>query len=310
MIQQPDLYTNFSQYAEMRRQAHENSDESVTTVAKQFESLFIQMMLKTMRDSIPEGGLFGDDKTRMYQDMYDKQLSLNIASGDGIGLAAVIARQLGQQQGKDSSLQTAQSSLEHVRKKTMPAQSVSAPIDKAVGSHNPHQLANDWDSGDTYVRTIWPHAVRAGEQLGVDPEVLVAQSVLETGWGEHVRRSAEGNNSFSLFGIKADHRWQGDRVSVSTLEFHDGTMQREKAQFRAYDCVAEAFEDYVDFIQSSPRYQSALQKSGNDGYVESLQEAGYATDPDYASKIERIQNSELLNKRLSGLKNTSNPPLT
>lgn len=310
MIQQTDLYANFSQYAEMRRQANENSDESVTTVAKQFESLFIQMMLKTMRDSIPEGGLFGDDKTRMYQDMFDKQLSLNIASGKGIGLAAVIARQLGQQQDKDSPLQSPQSSIEQYWKKTLPAQSVSTRIKAPVSSHNPHQAANDWDSGDTFVRTIWPHAVRAGEKLGVNPEVLVAQSVLETGWGEHVRRSADGNNSFSLFGIKADHRWQGDRVSVSTLEYSDGTMQREKAQFRAYDCVAEAFDDYVDFIQSSPRYQSALQKTGNDDYVESLQEAGYATDPDYASKVERIQNSELLNKRLSGLKNVSNPPLT
>lgn len=192
----------------------------------------------------------------------------------------------------------------------MPAQSISTPKKATAPSHNPHQIANDWDSSDTFVRTIWPHAVRAGAQLGVDPQVLVAQSVLETGWGEHVRRSADGNNSFSLFGIKADQRWQGDRVSVSTLEFRDGTMQKEKAQFRAYDCVAEAFEDYVDFIQSSPRYQSVVQKAGNDDYIELLQNAGYATDPDYAEKIERIQNSELLNKRMSGLKNDSNPPLT
>ena len=309
MIQQTDLYANFSQYADMRKQAREQTDESVTTVAKQFESLFIQMMLKTMRDSIPEGGLFGNDTTRMYQDMFDKQLSFNIASGQGIGLAAVIARQLGQQQGNDQASQSVQSSIDNYWQKTVAAQAVSTSNNDTDASHNPHQLASDWDSGDTFVRTIWPHAVRAGEQLGVDPEVLVAQSVLETGWGEQVRRSADGNNSFSLFGIKADHRWQGDRVSVSTLEFRDGAVQREKAQFRAYDCVAEAFEDYVDFIQSSPRYQSALQNAGNN-YVEYLQQAGYATDPDYADKIERIQNSELLNKRLSGLKNQSNPPLT
>lgn len=309
MIQQTDLYANFSQYAEMRRQAQEQTDESVTTVAKQFESLFIQMMLKTMRDSVPEGGLFGSDNTRMYQDMFDKQLSLNIASGKGIGLAAVIARQLGQQQAEDSSTQTPQTSVENYWQNAMPSPTVIAPNNEMDASHNPHQLANDWDSGDTFVRTIWPHAVRAAEKLGVEPEVLVAQSALETGWGDHVRRTADGNNSYSLFGIKADHRWQGDRVSVSTLEYRDGAMQREKAQFRAYDCVAEAFDDYVDFIQSSPRYQSALEKAGS-GYVDSLQDAGYATDPDYADKVERIQNSEMLNKRLSGLKNALNPPLT
>lgn len=309
MIQQADLYTNFSQYAEMRRQAHEQSDESVTTVAKQFESLFIQMMLKTMRDSVPEGGLFGNDTTRMYQDMFDKQLSLNIASGKGIGLAAVIARQLGQQKGEASQIQSSQSSVENYWHKAMPAPAEITPNQQMGASDNPHHHANDWDSGDTFVRTIWPHAVRAADKLGVEPEVLVAQSALETGWGEHVRRTVDGSNSYSLFGIKADHRWQGDQVSVSTLEFRDGTMQREKSQFRAYDCVAEAFEDYVEFIQSSPRYESALEKADK-SYVESLQEAGYATDPDYADKIERIKNSELLNKRLSGLKKHSDSPLT
>ena len=305
MIPQTDIYTDFSQFAEMRKQAREQTDESVTTVAKQFESLFIQMMLKTMRDSIPEGGLFGNDTTRMYQDMFDKQISMNIASGEGIGLAAVIARQLGQQKGDDSHVKSPQSSSEKTWQKTTsaPPFTTAGPITETDSQHNPHQVANDWDSGDTFVRTIWPHAVRAGEKLGVAPEVLVAQSVLETGWGEHVRRSADGSNSFSLFGIKADHRWQGDRISVSTLEFRDGAMQREKAQFRAYDCVAEAFDDYVDFIQSSPRYQSALEKTGSD-FVESLQDAGYATDPDYADKVGRIQNSESLHKRLSGLKNT------
>lgn len=309
MIQQTDLYANFSQYAEMRRDAKEPTDESVTTVAKQFESLFIQMMLKSMRDTLPKDGLFDSDSTRMYQDMFDKQLSLNIASGEGIGLAAVIARQLGQQTADVPQINSGQSGMDNIGQKSVPVAAPSDSTNETTSSHNPHQSASDWDSADTFVQSIWPHAVKAGEQLGVDPEVLVAQSALETGWGEHVRRTADGNNSFSLFGIKADQRWQGDRVSVSTLEYRDGAMQREKAQFRSYDCVAEAFNDYVDFIQSSPRYQSALENTDS-SYIESLQEAGYATDPAYADKIERIQNSDLLNKRLSGLKNNSNPPLT
>ena len=122
---------------------------------------------------------------------------------------------------------------------------------------------------------------------------------------------ADGSSSHNLFGIKADQRWQGDRVEIVTREFRHGVMQQEQAEFRAYDSLPEALNDYVDFIRGNPRYQKALEHGYDAGaYARELQQAGYATDPDYARKIDRVRNSELLQNNLSELKNLTLPPLT
>ena len=125
-----------------------------------------------------------------------------------------------------------------------------------------------------------------------------------------MRRMDNGQNSYSLFGIKANQNWQGQRNLVSTLEFKDGAMQREQAHFRAYDSVEQAFNDYAEFIQSSPRYQKALEQGQPAAYIRELQRAGYATDPDYAAKIERIRTSELMKTQVSALKNIDHRPIT
>ncbi|MDH5767110.1 MAG: glucosaminidase domain-containing protein, partial [Gammaproteobacteria bacterium] len=162
-----------------------------------------------------------------------------------------------------------------------------------------------WDNAESFVQDIWPHARRAADQLGVSPDVLVAQSALETGWGKHVRYFSNGDNSFNLFGIKADKRWQGESISFNTLEFNDGAMQKQQARFRAYGSLAEAFNDYVDFIQTNPRYQPALEKAYNPAaFTQELQRAGYATDPDYAEKINRVRSSELIQSQVAKLKNS------
>jgi peptidoglycan hydrolase FlgJ len=142
------------------------------------------------------------------------------------------------------------------------------------------------ESPEAFVRELWPHAERAGAALGVAPEVLLAQSALETGWGRHVIPRGDGSSSHNLFGIKADTRWNGDRVQVNTLEYVNGVPEQQRAAFRAYQSPAESFADYVDFLQRNPRYRGALaQGSDAEGYLRGLQSAGYATDPAYADKI-------------------------
>lgn len=324
MIPNTDVYTDFHGFTEMRREAREQSSESVKQVAKQFESLFVQMMLKSMRDAVPEGGLFNSNQEKLYRDMFDKQLSMNIASGQGVGLAAVIERQLSR--GESLDIQADSLSLP-ARPMTVPAD-VQNKIDAATTAVQlaaleqsyvaPVEKVNEvvakpvgWQQPEDFVRDLWPHALEAERELGVDAEVLIAQSALETGWGKYIHSQDNGDSSYSLFGIKADQRWSGQSVAVSTLEFKDGTMQREQARFRAYDSVGDAFADYVDFIKSNPRYQQALEHGFNpDAYARELQQAGYATDPDYAHKIQRIRNSDLLQNRLSELKKTQFQPLT
>ena len=311
MLPKADIYTDFQGLTELRREARQQTPEAIKQVAQQFEALFVQMMLKSMRDAVPDGGLFGSDQQRMYQDMFDKQLSMNVSGGRGLGLAAVIERQLGPQSSDSKQPGTLQDYLDnpvHPFSPVAHSGAIDHPYEaQSMPVHNEH----DWQQPEQFIEDLWTHAVRAGDRLGVDPEALIAQSALETGWGQHMRKMDDGNNSYSLFGIKADGRWQGKTVTVSTLEYRHGTLQREQADFRAYDSVGEAFRDYVQFIENSPRYRSALENGFDaDAYARELQRAGYATDPEYSNKINRIRNSELLQTRVSELKIGSKLPLT
>ncbi|MEM6987163.1 MAG: flagellar assembly peptidoglycan hydrolase FlgJ [Pseudomonadota bacterium] len=159
----------------------------------------------------------------------------------------------------------------------------------------------DWNSPEQFVQSVMPHARAAAESLGVDPRVLVAQAALETGWGRHVPHDTQ-TTGFNIFGIKADGRWDGDRVAWNTLE-HDGVdFKPTRAQFRAYDGVEHAVHDYVDFIQSNPRYRDAVTLADDPrAYVYALQDAGYATDPAYADKVLAILQGERLNGAVASM---------
>ncbi len=142
-----------------------------------------------------------------------------------------------------------------------------------------------------FVTSLRDIAVTAANKIGVSPDVLLAQSALETGWGRHVPSDARGS-SHNLFGIKADARWQGDSVKISTLEYRDGQPIRVVAAFRRYDSYADSFADYARFITEQPRYQRAVEHAHDaQRYSEELQRAGYATDPQYAQKIASILSS-------------------
>ena len=159
-----------------------------------------------------------------------------------------------------------------------------------------------WQQPHNFIADIWPEAQRAAQSLGVSPGLLVAQSALETGWGRHTLKFDDGRNSYNLFGIKAGNDWQGPALSRASLEFRGGALQSEVSRFRAYATPADSLADYVDFIQSSPRYRQALSSAGDDeAYIRAIQDAGYATDPHYADKVVGILRGELLQQTLAGI---------
>ncbi len=157
------------------------------------------------------------------------------------------------------------------------AQPPLAPAKRAFGS------------SDEFIATMLPMAEKAAARIGVDPKVLVAQAALETGWGKSIMRADDGSNSHNLFGIKATGNWKGENARAITSEFRDGQMVKETADFRSYDSYEDSFHDLVSLLQNNDRYQGVVKSADNpEQFVKELQKAGYATDPNYASKISSI----------------------
>ncbi len=162
---------------------------------------------------------------------------------------------------------------------------------------------SDFKTPQDFVETLWPIAQKVGKAIGVEPKAILAQAALETGWGKHIIHQGNGESSHNLFGIKADKRWQGDVAKVSTLEYRQGIAKKEVAPFRVYDSYEKSLNDYGDFIKNSHRYKSAI-KDGSSikNYSEGLQKGGYATDPNYANKIQRIAAGDVLNNAINQAK--------
>ena len=325
-------YTDFQALSALRSEAQNSPTEALDDVASQFESLFVQMMLKSMRDATIEGGLFDSNQLELYQQMFDQQVSLDISQKGGVGLADSLVEQLGglnskngeqatDNQGKSvAPLVALNSNVGEIKRQVLglyTASNDSISRDTKTTplvdlDTNTSQEKANWlpASPEEFIRNIWNHAVDAAKELGLDPAVLVAQSALETGWGKKVIQADQGS-SFNLFGIKADGRWDGKAATVNTIEYRDGLAVMEKASFRAYDSLAGAFNDYVDFLKSNPRYQQALGKvANNEEFLVELQGAGYATDPLYAEKILGILDRSNYSSVINELKNSQELPLS
>jgi flagellar protein FlgJ len=303
------VYTDFQGLSELRARARDNGEQALREVAGQFEALFIQMMLKSMRDAGLGEGLLDGEHTRTYQAMFDKQISVDLGKRQGLGLAEMMVRQLSRSDADGSAAGPAPSSpTTQLLNGVAPAATVaSAPTPVAGGADR------EWrpDSPREFVSELWPHAERAAREVGTVPEALIAQAALETGWGKHVMKRSDGSSSFNLFGIKADSRWQGERVTSETVEFRDGLVRKERASFRAYASLAESFQDYVDFLRANPRYDAALmQSTDGPGFVRELARAGYATDPDYARKINQIMSDDGFRDSVSAIKESVSEPLS
>lgn len=287
------IYTNFSGLAQLRSKAVTDTPAALQEVGRQFEAIFIQMMLQSMRQATPGDPLFGNREGDLYRDLFDKQISQSMAAKGSLGLAEIIAAQLQRNVAAGNS--------------TNIADSGNAPVvlnrEISAAGETKNQDRRAYESPDAFVQDVWPHAQQAAQQLGIDPRVLVAQAALETGWGQGMIRHADGRSANNLFGIKAGGAWQGDTANRITVEYRDGVATKERAAFRAYDSLEEGFQDYVRFLQNNPRYQDALgQVDDPQRFLSGLQAAGYATDPLYANKIQNVMDGEVLAKALTDLK--------
>ena len=296
-IELAQVYTDFSGLDALKAKARRDRKAALDEVSRQFEALFLQMMLKGMRKTGMGDGLLDSQNTRFYREMYDQQIAVEMSKNQGIGLAAVIRRQLsGQVPGAQHDRDVAAYRQQPVTRASA-APGVSQSLAAAPSNTAAKDMALD-GTPEGFVEALWPAAEKAARGLGIAPEALLAQAALETGWGRHVMTRADGGSSHNLFGIKAGRDWQGERVRVSTLEYRDGVAVRTRADFRAYDSWEDSFRDYVDFVRRNPRYGEALRVADRpERYFEALQQAGYATDPAYAEKIKRILHDSPLSMR-------------
>lgn len=284
------VYNELSSLTSLKRDAQAQDPSSLREVAKQFESLFTRMVLKSMREASFGDALLGSDQQSFYQGMYDDQLAVELSKGRGLGLADMLVKQLSQAglapKPADAAAGTA-------------AVDVSAPSTAAWLPENKH----------AFVRDLWPAAQEAGEALGVDPKILIAQAALESNWGRSMPRDAQGNASFNLFGIKAGDQWSGKASVASTVEVESGVAVNRRERFRAYDSPVESFKDYVALLRNNPRYTEAL-NHGDDAhaFASALQRGGYATDPAYATKVASI--AQNLWVTTTSLKYASAVPMT
>jgi flagellar protein FlgJ len=250
---------------QLRAQARHSPDQALKAAAQQFESVFLNMMLKSMREATPQDGMFDSEQTRMFTGMLDQQLAQSMASR-GVGLADIMVRQLsGQMAGGQ-----------------VPQIGAQAPVNNLPSAYSENAQQD-------FVNRMRPFAMQASQTSGVPPQLMLGQAALESGWGMREIRMADGSNSFNLFGIKASGGWNGKVAEVMTTEYRNGVAYKQVEKFRAYASYAEAFQDYASLIGNNPRYAAVLQQGGDvAGMAQAIQKAGYATDPKYADKLASI----------------------
>jgi len=257
---------------QLRAQAKHSPDQALKAAAQQFESVFLNMMLKSMREATPQDGMFDSEQTKMFTGMLDQQLAQSMASR-GVGLADMMVKQLRGQMAEDKGQKIgAQSSISDPR-------SLIGALPSAY-SENAQQ---------DFVNRMSPFAMQASQASGVPPQLMLGQAALESGWGKREIRMADGSNSFNLFGIKANGSWNGKVAEVMTTEYKNGVAYKQVEKFRAYSSYAEAFQDYASLISNNPRYAGVLRQGGDVvGMAQAMQKAGYATDPKYADKLASV----------------------
>lgn len=301
--------------AALRRQSREDPKAGLRQAAQQFEAVFMQMVLKAMRDATPQNGPFDTEQTKVYQSMLDQQLTTTLAARGATGLASMIERQLGKGlprsgAGDPAAMRSPQAEVALATDKGNDSRfaletlrnagrqlAAGAPVAAPKGDADAGGAAS---TSREFVRRVWIPAWEASRQTGIPAHFMVAQAALETGWGKSEIRLADGRPSYNLFNIKAGRSWTGATVDSLTTEYVNGVAQKQVERFRAYGSYAEAFADYAKLIRGSPRYAAVVGEQDPVQFARSLQQAGYATDPMYAQKLARIIGSETLRQGLAG----------
>lgn len=283
-------------------------------VAQQFESILMQMVLSSMRNANKafSSGMFGSDQMEMYQDLFDKQLSL-VMSNSGVGFADMIEKNINQNQSA-ALAQTPQAteSATTTFKSLAPRQNLTeqpeknaeiSAIQSTSSSEQPKK--ETFKSPEDFVTKLWSAAKYAAKIIGTNPEILLAQAALETNWGKNILPQGK-NSTHNLFNIKADSSWDSKITTVQSLEEKNGVLVKEKSNFRSYDSYMESFMDYANFLKQNKRYSESLDNALNpEKFVNSLQNAGYATDQNYADKILKIFSSRSFQNLVTKVKSNA-----
>jgi flagellar protein FlgJ len=271
-----------------------NSPAALHAVAQQVDALFLQMMLKSMRDANAAAGEGDSNEMGMYQDMFDKQIALTMSQHQDLGLGSLLIRQIAARAAAGAAPPAP--SDDHAAPRPVAAPSAAPPATAAP----PTSMTQ---SAGEFVDQVLPSIRAAAEALGLNPLVLLAQAALETGWGKRMARTADGNPSLNLFGIKADDTWVGARAAANTLEYAGGVATQRPAAFRAYGSIEESVNDFAHLLKNSPRYRHAA-AAGPDAqaYVDGIGRSGYATDPEYAAKLNDILHGSTLRAAVKSIK--------
>jgi flagellar protein FlgJ len=259
----------------LKLQAGQATPAAIKEAAKQFESLFMRELIKSMRDATQKSGMLDGPQGDLGADLLDQQLAVQMSGKPG-GLSAAIERQLSQQMGA-----------------ALPATAgAPANMPAAPTTVTPAAAASVSQSG--FVQRMGAVAAKVEQSSGIPAGFMIGQAGHESAWGQHEIRMPDGSTSFNLFGIKAGPGWNGKVAEVTTTEYVNGQPQKTVARFRAYDSYEASFQDYAKLINNSPRYAQAKQQTGSvTAYASGLQRAGYATDPSYAAKLSQAINSTL-----------------
>jgi len=278
-------YYDFASLKELKNETQDHKQEQLKAIASQLESVFLQLVMKNMQDANDafKSDMFASDQQDFYKDMLNQQMSLSLSKAGGIGLAEMIVKQL---QGGATS--TSLPVVKTVEGTQSPIVVSTKPIHiqlKAEGEQSLAQVEAPTRSEDVndFVKSVLPFAKQVARIIGIDPKLLVAQSALETGWGKHFIRDQSQVSVNNLFGMKA-HGSQ-PKVAALTTEYVDNKPVREVAEFKSYASMLESFLDYVSLLQTK-RYEKALANAEDPkAFLTELQNAGYATDPEYANKV-------------------------
>jgi flagellar protein FlgJ len=290
----------------LRQAAKSGDKEALDEAAKQFEAIFVQMMLKSMRkaqDALADkDSPFNSQQVKFYRDMHDQQLATDLSASGSIGLADIIVKQLSQADKNytPASLLRGGADLDSARLSPVDSQLFDAQrlrSEKASSEASRYQSSSKqsaFSDQESFVKELLPIITPFAEKLNLSPRALLAQAALETGWGQHIIHKGQ-QNSHNLFGIKASRNWQGDKALVPSLEYENGVAKPYVSAFKAYGSFEESMQDYVNLVTNNPRYQSAVSNADDPArYFSELQKSGYATDPEYANKVLSVLKSEVM----------------
>lgn len=292
------LATDVQSLGGLKHQAGQNNPAAIKETAKQFESLFMRELIKSMREATMKSGLLDSPGGDLAADMMDQQMSVQLSGQPG-GLSDIIALQLSRQMGVDNQPAATNSSIGNL---STPGVTTTALHKKYATPLPAANISGGRKPTETQTNFVNKHSETANkveQATGIPASFMLGQAGHETGWGRSEIKAKGGAPSFNLFGIKAGANWKGKVAEITTTEYVDGVAQKKVARFRAYDSYEDSFKDYARLISESPRYAKVREQTGSvHAFASGLQKAGYATDPHYADKLSRAINTTLQLRRV------------